>query len=249
MSRQKAFQGRERPPWDGQAQHGRICKRHFRADDKEPLHRGQRHAHGKHGVENAERRDAEKAAQARYEQQKAQKEIRRQQEEEQRFEVVENGGEPVKTIDKTEAARPAGVDDLEELSGETKAAAPADSPITKSADAISVVPPASPGPSTDHNPAYNSGKGVSMVPPPQEVTDAQAADAAAAAGEGDQGDGDETVADKTETAEPLPEGWERFNKDDLVALCTEREIDPEGNKADLKERLQSWQDEHPPKDE
>jgi len=170
-------------------------------------------------------------------------------EEEQRFEVVENGGEPVKTIDKTEAARPAGVDDLEELSGETKAAAPADSPITKSADAISVVPPASPGPSTDHNPAYNSGKGVSMVPPPQEVTDAQAADAAAAAGEGDQGDGDETVADKTETAEPLPEGWERFNKDDLVALCTEREIDPEGNKADLKERLQSWQDEHPPKDE
>ncbi len=48
-------------------------------------------------AENAERRDAEKAARARYEQQKAQRVMRRQQEEEQRFEASSqalNGGVP-----------------------------------------------------------------------------------------------------------------------------------------------------------
>jgi hypothetical protein len=48
-------------------------------------------------AENAERRDAEKAARARYEQQKAQRELRRQEAEEQRFEASSrafSGGVP-----------------------------------------------------------------------------------------------------------------------------------------------------------
>jgi len=94
-----------------------------------------------------------------------------------RFEVVEAGGEPVRDFVEDKPARPAGVDDLEELAQETKPQTIDDSPIIKSKDAISVVPPASVGPSTDNNDAYNSGKGISMVPPPKEVTEAKAASA------------------------------------------------------------------------
>ena len=76
-------------------------------------------------------------------------------------------------IEGAEPARKAEIgQDEAELAAETAApdldTAKADEDEDKP-KSYSVVPPTSPGASEDNNPAYNAGKGVSVVPPPREV--------------------------------------------------------------------------------